>query len=185
MPGKGIDPAIFGPMVWDWLHTISNRWDRSDADNPKIYARAVGGLVHMLPCRTCRESFCEFFRQLRPLVLSTDGMTEEWAYDLHAHVNKKLGKHNPPLSLVRKHAATPRQIDPVWPMLEIFLSHYDATGVSNKSRVYRRYVQSLAELYRELGREDTAHRLETLAENMRGRMSSQHLISLTLRTMSK
>jgi len=141
----------------------------------------VGGWVHMLPCRACRESFCEFFRLLRPEVLSCES-TERWAYDLHNHVNLKLhqagtpGKWPPPLfeDVVRR-SRIPRDVDPVWQMLMIFAGHYDDTGVKDRTRVYRNYVASLADLYERLNEPVIAGKLETLQHTMRGRFTAEQL----------
>lgn len=184
MPGQGIDPTVWGPIAWTWLHNVSSRWDHRQLrcrDN-KIYTKAVGGWVNMLPCRSCRESFCEFYRMLRHKALEC-GSAEEWAYDLHNHVNLKLhqagvpGKWPPPsLDRVNQtHRSTIHAVDPVWPMLLVFASHYDKTGAKNRTRVYRNYVASLAALYLKLGDLKTSGRLKALSNTIQGRFTAQEL----------
>lgn len=188
--GKGIDPAIWGPHAWNWLHRVASRWRMSGCRDNKVFAKAVGGWVHMLPCNTCRESFCEFYRILRPEALACDSI-EQWAYDLHNHVNVKLhqagkpGKWPPPtFPHVQRRGRTPRDIDPVWQMLLIFAGHYDNTGVANRTRVHRNYVGSLVELYAALGDFDASDRLAMLEARLHGRFTAEDFTGWVIECLS-
>jgi hypothetical protein len=173
MAGNGIDPEIWGPCVWTWLHIISHWWDQQNIESPKVFAKAVGGLVYMLPCKTCRDSFCEFFRLLRPELIG-HGKAEEWAYKLHTFVNHKLNKPSPSFAEVKIQGYLDLE-DPIWDMLYFFFSHYDNTGVSNRTRIYKNYVKSLSDLYVEIGHINTAERLLFISEQIKGNHTSESL----------
>lgn len=82
-----MDPAIWGPKVWDFLLTISLKAD------PQYVLPVIDMYVACLPCIHCRRSFKEYCKQLPPSTMSASSdELFKWVWTMHDMVNQKLGK---------------------------------------------------------------------------------------------
>jgi hypothetical protein len=74
---------IWGPPMWDILHSSAFALDRSNINIDSL----VEPLRVILPCRYCRDSFVDFYKDLgRP----ETGLGLEWTFKVHNLVNNKL-----------------------------------------------------------------------------------------------
>ena len=85
--------------IWAMLHMLSlNYAVQPTRDDMRNYAAFFASLQHVLPCRSCRESYGEFITK-GPLRLSRKHLADRaslarWVYDLHNAVNRRIGKHD-------------------------------------------------------------------------------------------
>lgn len=90
---EGMQPAVWGPPLWFFLHTISlNYPPRPTPQQQEDYFVFFKSLANVLPCRYCRESYAQWTQNLDFNVFRSRSSLAKWLYDLHNIVNKKLGK---------------------------------------------------------------------------------------------
>jgi len=95
-----MDTRFWGPSAWRLLHLIAF----SDHRSPAVFT-FLEELPYILPCKYCRSSLEEFYKQ-RPVDHQVLG---HWMYEIHNDVNNKLRqqghlrKPNPSFSEVKKH----------------------------------------------------------------------------------
>tara|TARA_B100001057_G_C22820874_1_gene939344 strand:+ start:113 stop:802 length:690 start_codon:yes stop_codon:yes gene_type:complete len=96
---NGMMTKIWGPAGWLFLHCITFGYpyvinpENSDHDlKQDDYYKFFYYLGKVLPCKYCRDSYMEFFKEL-PIVNSLNSREEltKWLYDMHNKVNHKLG----------------------------------------------------------------------------------------------
>jgi len=96
---NGMMTKVWGPAGWLFLHCITFGYPYAinpdnEAHNTKKqdYYNFFYYLGKVLPCRYCRESYDEYFKQL-DLYNSLDTRKDitKWLYDMHNKVNHKLG----------------------------------------------------------------------------------------------
>lgn len=91
----GMLTSVWGPSLWHSLHTISFNYpirpNREDKDN---YYRFYKQLVHVLPCRYCRENYKKNIQdiKLNMKVMESRKTLSYWLYQVHERVNQMLGK---------------------------------------------------------------------------------------------
>lgn len=87
--------SVWGPAIWHFLHTISFNYPvEPTPENKKQYRDFVLSLVHVLPCRYCRENLGKNFEKA-PLLeeyMESRASFSKYIYDLHEVVNTMLGK---------------------------------------------------------------------------------------------
>jgi hypothetical protein len=180
MPGKR--PAVWGPLVWRWVHVTARKWDEAGGGDPEVLVRALTSLMGVLPCRACRDSYSEFFRCLRPLLrlMAEARQAEEWAHLLHSVVNAKLGKPSPSFEEARRlHAVGGSgHDDPLWPMEFAIALNYDDNGVSGRCRKHRDHFRALGELYLEIGDGRTGEALVRGADEVQGSMCTESVVDV-------
>jgi len=81
-----MDTRFWGPSAWRLLHLISF----SDNRSKSVYT-LIKLLPNILPCKYCRESLTEIYKEL-PLRESFLHNLDEWMYKIHNKVNNKLRK---------------------------------------------------------------------------------------------
>ena len=81
-----MDTRFWGPSAWRLLHLISF----SDNRSKSVYT-LIKLLPLILPCKYCRESLTEIYKEL-PLRESYLHNIDEWMYKIHNKVNNKLRK---------------------------------------------------------------------------------------------
>lgn len=93
--GDGMLTSVWGPSMWHSLHTMSFNFPVNPTQNDrKNYRSFLKNLVHVLPCRHCRENLKKNFKCL-PItqsVMKNRDTFSRYVYDLHEHVNKMLNK---------------------------------------------------------------------------------------------
>lgn len=95
MNGINIDPNLWGPSAWRFLHYITLSYPDKPvtADMDNMYVLFMG-VARMLPCEKCRVEYSLLLKQ-KPLtknVLSSRYNLVSWFLDIHNAVNIKLGK---------------------------------------------------------------------------------------------
>lgn len=96
---NGMMTKVWGPAGWLFLHCVTFGYPYAiNPSNPEHngkredYYNFFYYLGRVLPCRYCRDSYQEFFKEL-----NLDGSLKDrkalckWLYDMHNKVNHKLG----------------------------------------------------------------------------------------------
>ena len=93
-----MDTRFWGPSGWKMLHLITFDYQYSPA-NAVIYAQFFESLPYILPCKFCRASLTDYYRQYPFLnsnktyiSLNPDLDLKKWMYNIHNCVNDKLRK---------------------------------------------------------------------------------------------
>jgi hypothetical protein len=93
--GDGMLTAVWGPSMWHYLHTMSFNYPvRPTNDDKKYYRDFMLNLVHVLPCRHCRENLKRNYKAhpLKMCYMKDRNTFSRYVYKLHEVVNKMLGK---------------------------------------------------------------------------------------------
>lgn len=87
-----MEPNIWGPPAWKFLHTITFQYPESptDLDKQKYYT-FFNSLKNVLPCPNCKEHYSENFENISIRLESREDLIE-WLIDIHNEVNKKNNK---------------------------------------------------------------------------------------------
>ena len=90
-----INPKIWGPSAWIFIHSISFTYPENPTDEEKQYFKQFYESVqYTLPCAGCRESYSQFIIS-EPTILANAldnrNTLTKWLYDIHNRVNQKLG----------------------------------------------------------------------------------------------
>lgn len=95
--GDGMLTSVWGPSLWHSLHTISFNYPiHPTREDKKHYKELILNLVHVLPCKYCRENLRKNLKQL-PLTernMKNRYTFSKYVYDLHELVNTMLGKYS-------------------------------------------------------------------------------------------
>lgn len=92
---EGMDSRIWGPNLWNYLHTVSFNYPVNPSEEDKDnYMRFLLNLKYTLPCRECRSNY---FKNLRKSgfsrkVMKNRDVFSRFIFKFHNVVNKKLGK---------------------------------------------------------------------------------------------
>lgn len=95
-----MDPKLWGPLMWPLLYDASYAADNAGLHHaPPLLSgeemrKLVEALIHVMPCRYCRESLAEFSGTEPPplLLLGNPALgTTYWVWRLREKVNNKLG----------------------------------------------------------------------------------------------
>jgi len=93
--GDGMLTTVWGPSMWHALHTISFNYPVEPTnDQKRQYRSFLMNLVHVLPCKYCRENLKKNFKKL-PLTLAqmrNRDTFSRYVYNLHELVNRMLKK---------------------------------------------------------------------------------------------
>lgn len=100
-----MDPAIWGPHLWFFLHSMSFAYAK-DKDHPTELEKRqmyqfLESLKYVLPC-ICKNNYSAYFDKYPPKLNSRKELFR-WLVDLHNHVNME---HNKELSI--NSSKTPR-----------------------------------------------------------------------------
>jgi len=90
-----INPKIWGPSAWLFIHSISFTYPENPTNEEKNeYKNFYESLQHTLPCAGCRESYGQFIITEPTILanaLNNRNTLTKWLYDVHNRVNQKLG----------------------------------------------------------------------------------------------
>jgi hypothetical protein len=89
-----MDTRFWGPSGWKLLHLITFNYNYSLKDSIS-YAQFFETLPYILPCKFCRASLTDYYRQYPFQKKGSKGFDEsldmkKWMYDIHNCVNDKL-----------------------------------------------------------------------------------------------
>ena len=93
--GDGMLTTVWGPSMWHYLHTMSFNYPVHPSEDDKRYYRDfMLSLVHVLPCRHCRENLKRNYKAhpLKMCYMKDRNSFSRYVYKLHETVNKMLGK---------------------------------------------------------------------------------------------
>lgn len=93
---NGLLTKIWGPHMWEALHSISFGYPINPTDENKYdYLMYFTFLSKVLPCKYCRESYSHYIITeptiLNSAVLENRGTLTRWLYNMHQRINDKLG----------------------------------------------------------------------------------------------
>ena len=96
---NGMMTKVWGPAGWLFLHCVTfgypyaiNPENEQHTPKPEEYYNFFYYLGKVMPCRYCRESYQEFFKELDlSKSLNSRNDLSKWLYDIHNKVNHKLG----------------------------------------------------------------------------------------------
>lgn len=100
-----VDPATWGPPVWDAIHFVAAGYPVAPTDaDVRAYGAFFRGLAAVLPCAPCRKHFAEHLERIPPDAPLAAGRAEAfaWTVAFHNAVNESL--HKPALTLEEAHA---------------------------------------------------------------------------------
>ena len=99
---RGADKkSVWGPRHWHFLHQVAacyvENYDAKHADEKKRTYDFFKYHYHgIMPCSVCRRAYTEYINmheiKLHQALASGSVSLQAFVYDLHDHVNKKLGK---------------------------------------------------------------------------------------------
>lgn len=169
---SGKPPLVWGPLVWQWLHSVAARWDAGGAVDDNAAVRFFAELRAVLPCKYCRDSYTEFFKHMKPALRlqASHGQLQQWTYAVHHYVNLKLNKISPSFEAVQALHATPQTgvDDPMWPALFAIALNYDDSGVADRCLHHRRFLLAAADVYGAFGAVRTSRALQRAGDGCRG-----------------
>lgn len=90
----GLDPNIWGPKGWFFLHSIALTYPPNPTDedkkNYKVFFETLGGV---LPCLDCQNHYKKNIKKL-PIDdnLENNKKLNRWLVEIHNEVNKSTGK---------------------------------------------------------------------------------------------
>jgi len=99
-----IDPVEWGPILWKYLHSISERIGQSgsdsiDFDEATYFENMIQLLPKILPCQECQNHARTYLQEENPLPSLHDkkGSTlrntaRQWLFDFHNAVRQKKGQ---------------------------------------------------------------------------------------------
>ena len=83
-----MEPTIWGPPAWKFLHTITFQYPEYPTDkDKKEYFIFFNSLRNVLPCPNCREHYSNNFQKY-PIRLESRNDLIEWLIDIHNEVNE-------------------------------------------------------------------------------------------------
>lgn len=91
----GMTTYAWGPALWHSIHMISFNYPVKPTSNEKKHYRDfMLNLVHVLPCKYCRENLKKNYRifPLKYCVMKNRDSFSRYVYGLHERINKNLGK---------------------------------------------------------------------------------------------
>jgi hypothetical protein len=89
-----MDTRFWGPSGWKLLHLITFDYKYSP-ENAYNYAQFFETIPYILPCKFCRASLTDYYRQYPFMIqdsLNSDIDLKKWLYNIHNCVNDKLRK---------------------------------------------------------------------------------------------
>jgi len=93
---NGMLTKIWGPHLWESLHSISFGYPLTPTDDDKEhYKTFLISLGYVLPCKYCRESYQKFIKEgvtkITDDIFESRATLTKWVYEVHEIVNRKLG----------------------------------------------------------------------------------------------
>jgi hypothetical protein len=89
-----MDPTIWGPKLWFFIHTIALNFPENPTfEQKKSYESFFENLKYIIPCDKCRLHYTQR-QQVNPVskYLTDPNALFKYTIDLHNEVNKSLGK---------------------------------------------------------------------------------------------
>jgi hypothetical protein len=152
-----MDTRFWGPYGWDFLHSIPLEYD---INNKKKYYQFFKSVGEMLPCKYCRISYKQYFKELDiNQYLNSKTRLAKWLYLLHNKVNDKLRqqglntKKDPTFKEVKARVEYNKDRQETLKMVNgiefiyIIAFHYKNTMIKNKEVKYKKFFYLLCEIF--------------------------------------
>jgi hypothetical protein len=95
MDKNGFQTKVWGSPAWLFLHCIAFNYT---PDKEKEYTTFFNSLVHVLPCKTCRQNYQKLISvgrlRLRPSVFKTRLSFSKWLFYLHNQIQRDIYSKN-------------------------------------------------------------------------------------------
>lgn len=91
---NGMLPSVWGPPLWHFLHTMSFNYPVNPTyEQKRYYSQFIYSLVHVLPCRKCRENLQQNLEN-HPIYphLKNRETFSLYIFKLHETINTLLNK---------------------------------------------------------------------------------------------
>jgi hypothetical protein len=87
-----MDPELWGPKLWFFLHTLSFEYNPS-IETKKSHSTFFNSLASIIPCEICRLHYTKFLKN-NPIENSLDNKESliKWVLKCHNNVNKNNNK---------------------------------------------------------------------------------------------
>ena len=115
MPYKNINPTLWGPHLWRFMHYTTLSYPENPTEEDKlIMTNFFNSVKHILPCEKCRYNFKNHL-ETKPLndeILSDNVKLIKWLYNIHNEVNKSTNKQ--PLEydkFIKMYSVKPQKCD--------------------------------------------------------------------------
>jgi hypothetical protein len=95
MPYKNIDPTIWGPHLWKFMHYLTLAYpDNPTEDDKNNLYNFFDSIKEVLPCEKCRYNFKSHLdaTPLSEEILEDNVEVIKWLFNLHNKVNESLKK---------------------------------------------------------------------------------------------
>ena len=87
-----MEPNIWGPAGWKFLHSITFNYPLTpDYNDKQNYKNFFENLQYVLPCPNCQNHYSQNIIKF-PIRLESRNELVEWLIDIHNEVNKKNNK---------------------------------------------------------------------------------------------
>lgn len=87
-----MNPTIWGPEAWTFLHTITISYPDNPTKEEKASAKKlIESLAYLLPCVHCKSNFAKHIKNISDDVFSSRKKFFEWLVDVHNNVNRQKG----------------------------------------------------------------------------------------------
>ncbi len=86
--------ARWGPIYWNYLHTVSLEYpDKPTSNDVKNHLNLINSFMETIPCPRCRQDIKNMISQKKLYTaLKNRNSLSEYLWDIHNKVNYKLGK---------------------------------------------------------------------------------------------
>jgi hypothetical protein len=95
MPYKNIDPTIWGPPLWKFMHYFTLSYPENPTEDEKdTLVKFFETIGDTIPCEKCRYNFSQHLEKM-PIteeILESNVKVVRWLFDLHNEVNKSTNK---------------------------------------------------------------------------------------------
>tara|TARA_Y100000591_G_C21695610_1_gene625500 strand:- start:27 stop:422 length:396 start_codon:yes stop_codon:yes gene_type:complete len=86
------DKQIWGPKLWEVMHTFSYAYPVSPNNIEKQSAmKFFTSIGHLIPCTHCSQHCLDYTKSNPPQVQNKESLIN-WVYNFHNAVNQRLGK---------------------------------------------------------------------------------------------
>jgi len=118
-----MDPEIWGPPAWKFLHLLTLNYPNSPSFEDKYkYKEFIIALQRVLPCYTCSQHFEKKIKEtnFNDILKSRESLFE-WFVDVHNDVNKQNNKKQ-------------------WSYMEVYKNlQYSSTPPNNNNTIKKKY----------------------------------------------
>lgn len=88
-----LDPKIWGPPAWIFLHSTTFGYSKTPTDEEKNDMKnLLISLKSTLPCNGCKKNYKSHLETLTDDIISSKEKLVKWLIDVHNMINKHHGK---------------------------------------------------------------------------------------------